>query len=140
MKIMTLAILALSVLTVGCALIKSTSPKGYQSGRLAAAVYLDTKPFQSEQVNTAARISYQVLCRVTAGDMSDLNAIVAQEVAKITAGSDSVLLAELVLSYYNTALNNLMAEVGVLYPSPEAMQVLINFQKGVQDVLDAYKK
>jgi len=127
-------------LFIFCALAQTAcvSPdKGYLAGQLAAGIYVDTKALQSEQLRTVIETSYAVLKRVNDGEALDIESIIEEELAKISInGQQLVTMKILVLSYYENAIKQLMAETGVTLPqSPEVLQ---RFEDGVESVLKLY--
>lgn len=130
------AILMIGLLT-GCSMFELTSDRpGYEAGRLAAAVYIDTLPVQSEQMNSALKVSYSVLKQVTfTGSTNTIESLVAAEIAKLTLGAQSAVVNELALSQIRIAQDKLFSEFGQAVPPEQAVAILRNFQAGIDDVL-----
>jgi hypothetical protein len=124
----------------GCAIFKQSNADAYTTGRITAAMYLDMKDVQPENITRAAQISYRVLCAVnTSGAPQLLDSIISAEVAKAVASGESALFAELVRSQIDMATQNLFTAAIDLNGS-ETLSTLKDFQRGIDDVLAEYRK
>lgn len=108
---------------------------GYKAGRLTAAVYLDTKEYQSDDMQVAAKVAYRVLTLVAEDGMTDqLQSWTEQELMQLV-NPYSVTLKELCWTFVLDAKARIESEIGRLDQAQDAAEYLSNFKAGVDDVL-----
>lgn len=145
MKLLSVLLVTVLMLASGCGTwnLNLGDKAGYTSGVIAAAVYMDTKDRQSEDVNMAIVASYRTLVRVTGGEVdegADLMDILGEEVSKlITENSDLVTVSRIALLYFDVAKQKLYAEVGGSIAASEHKEILLNFRAGIDSVLAIYQ-
>ena len=124
----------------GCAFLSMftiNDKPGYTAGILAATAYVTTKDIQSEDLNTAIRASYYTLVRITGGESeNDLVDIIMEEVDKLIEDNiDDEYIYKLATTYFITAKEKLITELGDLNLDNDAGKILMNFREGINLII-----